>query len=401
MRMPDEREPDTQEAPELTVSTAKHRSRPQLPKLSWPGVQLASPVVVLVIGVLGGAAGSYSFIHYFASSIPTSKQQLIVQESSAVVDVAGKVSPSVVSITTQVVQQGIFGFGQQTGVAAGTGMILTSDGLILTNNHVIAGATSVTVFTNDGKQYVGTVVATNSTSDYAFVRIKASGLKPVTLGDSSTVQVGEGVIAIGNALGQYQNTVTQGIISGKGRPVTAGDQNGSSEESLQDLLQTDAAINEGNSGGPLVNLAGQVIGMNTAISSQGQNVGFAIPIDEVKAAIDSVKTKGVIERPYLGVRYIPITSDFATANNLSTNQGAYVSGDGQNPAVVAGSPADKAGLKEGDIITKVDGTTIDENHSLTSLLANDKIGQAVKLTVLRDGKTTTLSATLESAPSGS
>ncbi|MBW4061822.1 trypsin-like peptidase domain-containing protein [Candidatus Saccharibacteria bacterium] len=385
------------EAPEVTVSTARHkkwqRKRPNPAQVALP--------TVLVIGLVGGVAGSYGFVHFFPGSIPVSKQQLVVQESSAVVDVASKVSPSVVSITTKSVQAGAFGFGQQTAQGAGTGMILTSDGLILTNNHVIDGSTSVTVFTSDGKQYTGAVEASSPSSDYAFVRIKATGLKPVTLGDSSSVQIGQSVIAIGNALGQYQNTVTSGIISGKGRPVTASDSNGSSSESLVDLLQTDAAINEGNSGGPLVNLAGQVIGMNTAISADGQNVGFAIPINEVKSAIESVKSKGVIQRPYLGVRYIPVTSDFATANNLSVQNGAYVSGDASSPAVVPGSPAEAAGLKNGDVITKVDGKTIDENHSLTSILADDKIGQTVKLTVLRDGKTITLSATLASAPSGS
>ena len=397
--MPDElAETESTTAPELTVSTARKHRKWQTKRPPRAGAGLA---LVLAVGLIGGAAGSYAFIHFFASSIPTSKQQLVVQESSAVVDVASSVSPSVVSITTQSTQAGVFGFGAQSEEGAGTGMIITSDGLILTNNHVIDGATSVSVFTSNGKQYTGTVVATNPTSDYAFVRIKASGLKAVSLGDSSSVQIGQGVIAIGNALGQYNNTVTEGIISGKGRPVTASDSNGSSSESLVDLLQTDAAINEGNSGGPLVNLAGQVIGMNTAISADGQNVGFAIPINEVKSAIESVKTKGVIERPYLGVRYIPVTSDFATANNLSVTNGAYVSGDGSNPAVVSGSPADKAGLKEGDVITKVDGTAIDENNSLTALLANDKVGQNVKLTVLRAGKTTTLTATLGSAPSGS
>ena len=397
--MPDElAETEPATAPELTVSTARKRRQWHAKRPPRAGIGLA---LVLAVGLVGGAAGSYAFIHFFASSIPTSKQQLVVQESSAVVDVASSVSPSVVSITTQSTQAGVFGFGAQSEEGAGTGMIITSDGLILTNNHVVDGATSVSVFTSNGKQYTGTVVATNPTSDYAFVRIKASGLKAVSLGDSSSVQIGQGVIAIGNALGQYNNTVTEGIISGKGRPVTASDSNGSSSESLVDLLQTDAAINEGNSGGPLVNLAGQVIGMNTAISADGQNVGFAIPINEVKSAIESVKTKGVIERPYLGVRYIPVTSDFATANNLSVTNGAYVSGDGSNPAVVSGSPAEKAGLKEGDVITKVDGTAINENNSLTALLANDKVGQSVKLAVNRAGKTITLTATLGSAPSGS
>lgn len=352
----------------------------------------------VALGLVGGFLGAFVYVHDFASSIPVDKRQVVVQESSAVIDVAKKVSPAVVSITTQTVQPGIFGFGSTQSEAAGTGMILTSDGLILTNNHVVSGSTSVTVFTSDGKQYKGTVVAANSASDYAFVRISAKNLPTVTLGDSSAVQVGQQVVAIGNALGQFQNTVTEGIISGKGRPVQAADAGSSNIESLTDLFQTDAAINEGNSGGPLVNLDGQVIGIDTAIAGDAQNIGFAIPINEVKNAIDSVKSKGTIQQPYLGVRYIPITADFATANNLPVSDGAYVTGNGDRLAVVPDSPADKAGVKDGDIITKIDGQKLDENHSLTSVVSQHKVGDNLTLTILRDGKTITLKATLAQAP---
>lgn len=366
---------------------ADHRPRRR------PGI-----ILMFIVGLVGGLLGSFVYIHDFAKDIPVSRQQLVVQESSAVIDVAKQVSPAVVSITTQTVQPGIFGFGSTQGEAAGTGMILASDGLILTNNHVIAGSTSVTVFTSDGKQYKGTVVAANANSDYAFVRISAKNLPTVKLGDSSNVQVGEKVVAIGNALGQFQNTVTEGIISGKGRPVQASDSGGGTVESLTDLFQTDAAINEGNSGGPLVNLKGEVIGIDTAIAGNAQNIGFAIPINEVKNAIDSVKSKGTIEQPYLGVRYIPITSDFASANNLPVNNGAFVTGNGNQLAVVPDSPADKAGVKDGDIITKIDGTALDDNHSLTGVVSQHKVGDTITLTILRDGKTITLKAKLEQAP---
>jgi S1-C subfamily serine protease len=362
-------------------------------------------IMSLIVGLVSGGFGSFIYIRYFASSIPTNKQQLVVQESSAVINAAKTVSPSVVSITTKTVQPGESILGLSSGNSttqegAGTGMVITSDGLILTNNHVITGGGTITVFTSDGKQYKGTVVATNSVQDYAFVRISAAGLTPVKLGDSSAVQVGQSVIAIGNALGQFNNTVTNGIISGKGRPVTASDGGSSSSQSenLQDLFQTDAAINPGNSGGPLVNLAGQVIGMNTAVAGNAQNIGFAIPINEVKSAIASVQTKGVIERPYLGVRYTPITPDVVASNNLSVSEGALVSGDSQNEAIVSGSPADKAGLKSGDIITKVGSQTIDSNHSLTSLIATYKPGDKVTLTIVRGGKTQTLSVTLGTVP---
>ncbi len=371
----------------------------------------------LILGLVGGGVGSYIFIRYFAGSIPTSKQQLVVQESSAVVDVAKNVSPSVVSITTQTVQSGQSIFGLSTGNStteegAGTGMILTSDGLILTNNHVIAGGGTITVFTSDGKQYKGTVVAANTTQDYAFVRINATGLKPVKLGDSSAVEVGQSVIAIGNALGQFNNTVTHGIISGEGRPVTASDDGGSSSdgstsdststaENLQDLFQTDAAINPGNSGGPLVNLDGQVIGMNTAVAGNAQNIGFAIPINEIKSAIASVESKGAIDQAYLGVRYVSITPDVVSSDNLSVNNGALVSGDSQNPAVVSGSPADKAGLKANDIITKIGSHTINSTNTLTSLIDDYKPGDKVTLTVIRGGKTMTVNVTLGTAPASS
>lgn len=364
----------------------------------------------LILGLVGGGAGSYLFIRYFAGSIPVSKQQLVVQESSAVVDVAKTVSPSVVSITTQTVQPGqsIFGLssgGSTTQEGAGTGMIVTSNGLILTNNHVISGGGTITVFTSTGKQYTGTVVATNTAQDYAFVRINVTGLTPVKLGDSGDVQVGQSVIAIGNALGQFNNTVTHGIISGEGRPVTASDNGSASDstqsENLQDLFQTDAAINPGNSGGPLVNLAGQVIGMNTAVAGNAQNIGFAIPINEIKSAITSVEGNGVIVRPYLGVRYVPITPDVVATDHLSVSSGALVGGDSQNPAVVPGSPAAKAGLKSGDIIAKVGSQTIDSTHSLTSIIANFKPGDKLSLTIVRGGKTQTISVTLGTAPAGS
>lgn len=368
-----------------------------------PGKRLV--VNNLVLGLIGGIVGSYVFITFFAGAIPTSRQQLVVQENSALVDVAKAVSPSVVSITTKLVsapQTTLFGYsiGGGTQQGAATGIIITADGLILTNNHVIDGSSSITVFTSDGKQHKGKVIASNPAQDYAFVRIDATGLTPVKLGDSSAVEIGQHVIAIGNALGQYNNTVTDGIISGKGRPVQAGDANGSSApESLQDLFQTDAAINPGNSGGPLVNLDGQVIGMNTAVASSAQNIGFAIPINEIKSAIQSVKNKGVIERPYLGVRYVPISPDVVSAKNLTVTSGALVTGDGQNPAIVPGSPADKAGLKDNDIITKIGSQSVDSDHSLTSILADQKVGATVTLTIVRDKKTQIVKATLAAAGS--
>jgi serine protease Do len=213
--------------------------------------------------------------------------------------------------------------------------------------------------------------------------------------------VGDSVVAIGNALGQFQNTVTAGIISGHGRSVQAGDSSGNDVENLEDLFQTDAAINEGNSGGPLVNLDGEVIGINTAIAGDAQGIGFAIPINDVTGLIDSVKKTGTLRRPYIGVVYVPLTDDLAKQYSLGTNRGAYVAPSdvsGQNP-IVDGSPAEKAGLKAGDIITKINDQSIDQNNSLSALVNKYKVGDKVTLTVLRDGKETKIDLTLAAAPS--
>lgn len=352
----------------------------------------------LVFGIIGGLGGGYLLVRYLPDTIPLSKQSLIVQESSAAVNVAKNVSPSVVSIVSETASIGFLGRAQSQ-QGAGTGMIVSTDGLILTNNHVVDGVDTLSVFTSDGKEYKNAkVVARDTQNDIAFLRINASGLKAVKLGDSSAVSVGTRVIAIGNALGQFQNTVTEGIISGLGRPVRAGTEQGGDVEQLQNLFQTDAAINPGNSGGPLVDLSGHVIGINTAVAGNAQSIGFAIPINLAKKELQSVKVSGTIKRPYLGVRYIPITKDFATQKGISVADGAYITGDQQGLAVIAGSPADKAGLKEGDIISKFGGTTVDQNHSLSTLINNQNVRDKVIVTYIRDGKTSTVTVTLESAP---
>lgn len=357
-------------------------------------------IISLIVGLLGGMLGSYAFIQYFANAIPTAKKQLVVQESSAIVDVAKKVSPSVVSITSKGVQRGFFGQSVQTS-GAGTGIIVSEDGLILTNKHVVeSAAATYTVVLSDGKEYPGTVVSRDAVNDIAFVRIKASKLPAAELGDSGAIQVGQRVVAIGNALGQFQNTVTEGIISGLSRGVVAGDEVGQSAEQLQNLLQTDAAINPGNSGGPLVNLEGQVIGINTAVAGQeAQNVGFAIPINDAKPLIASVKQKGKIVRPYLGVQYVALTRDIATANDLNVFEGAWLMGGQGEPPVIPGGPADKAGLKAGDVITKVGNDKITATTSLQSLIAKHNPNDKVDLTVVRDNKPQKITVTLGEAPS--
>lgn len=383
---------------EAEKTTRPVHREPRHPRLSGRALIIG----VMLAGLVGGVVGSHVYVQYLAKSIPVDRKQLVVQESSAVIDVASKVSPSVVSITSQAVTRGFFGNVQQT-EAAGTGMIVTSDGLILTNRHVVDDLNATyTVITNDGKSYPGKVVSRDIANDVAFVRITATGLKPVSLADSGSVKVGQKVVAIGNALGQFQNSVTEGIISGMSRGVEAGDPSGfyRSSEQLQNLLQTDAAINSGNSGGPLVNLDGQVIGMNTAVAGQGaQNIGFAIPVNDIKPLLDSVRSKGRIVRAYLGVRYVALDQQTAQANKLTVTNGAWIqASDDANPGVVADSPAAKAGLKEGDIITKINNDKIDSTHSLQSIIGKHKSGDKVKLTVVRDGKTQTIEATLGEAP---
>lgn len=355
-------------------------------------------IVALVFGIIGGVLATLAVVRFAPGLIPVSKQSILLEQSSATIEVVKKASPSVVSITSESSGFSFFGSSQTT-QGAGTGVIATSDGLIITNNHVIEGATNLIVFTSDGKEYNEVeVVARDPQNDIAFLRIKASGLDPAELGDSSQVKVGTQVLAIGNALGQFENTVTTGIISGLGRPVSAGDQQGNRVELLQNLFQTDAAINPGNSGGPLVDLTGKVIGINTAVAGNAQGIGFAIPINQVAQQLEAVKTQGKIVKAYIGVRYIPVTKEFAASNDLKVNEGAYIVGNQGQPGVVPDSPAAKAGLREGDIITKVGGKAIDEDQSLSTLINGNKPGDKVELTVLRDGNEQKIEVTLGEAP---
>ncbi len=389
----------------LTTSTRSLRPIPN------PSPRKASPMkgtdktllLSIVLAFVAGLIGAALYIRFAPARLTnnsTENKQVILQEESATIDLVKKVGPAVVSITTTGTAQSIFGLQQQQ-QGAGTGIVVTTDGLILTNKHVVEGANKFTVTTTDGKQYDGTLVTTDPSNDIAFLRIQASGLTAAEIGDSDQVQVGQKVVAIGNALGEFANTVTTGVISGKSRPIEASNGQGGSEQ-LNNLFQTDAAINPGNSGGPLVNIEGQVIGVNTAMAGSGaQNIGFAIPINEVKNDIASVKDKGTIVRPYLGVRYVMITEAFAKRNNLPMSEGALLRGDTETLAVVPNSPAAKAGLREGDIITKLGGKDINTQNTLQSVLASQKVGDTVTVEFYRDGKTQSVQVTLEAAPTTS
>ena len=319
----------------------------------------------------------------------------ITKEEANLADLVKKVSPTVVSVvTTQMSGQGYF---QQEVEGAGTGIVISSDGYIVTNKHVVSGARTVQVVMSDGTRHSDvSVIGADPLNDIAFLKMKGVKDLPVaSLGDSGTVRVGQNAIAIGNSLGQYQNTVTSGIISGLGRPVTAASSElGSRVESLTDLLQTDAAINPGNSGGPLINMAGQVIGINTAIAADAQGIGFAIPINAAKGLIRGVIAHGKVEKAYVGVQYVAITPDIRTQYDLSVKQGALVRASGSGSAVVSGSPADKAGVKDGDIITKVNDKVVGEQGGFGSLVAEFMPGEKIELTIIRDGKERQISLTL-------
>ena len=314
----------------------------------------------------------------------------------SIAEIADRVSKSVVSIVTSVKTSDFFGRSYDAS-AAGTGIILTEDGYILTNKHVINGATSASVILDDGTSYDNVeVVASDPLNDIAFLKIKeGSGFNAAVLGDSKTINVGQQVIAIGNALGEYQNTVTSGIVSGTGRSVTASDSSGYNVETLTDMIQTDAAINSGNSGGPLVNAAGEVIGVNTATSASAENMGFAIPISSVKGMLKQLIKNGFAERTYLGVYSVDITPEIAKAYELPVSSGSYLYSSSTHTSVMKDSPAAKAGLRDKDIVTKVNGVLVGASGSLANLIGEYEPGDTVQLTVYRDGGEIAINVKLE------
>lgn len=440
---------DAREPAAHSVSSASSREPrtvsftvPTLPRPNWQAMRAsggerwrpgAIAVLFVLVALVSGFGGGWLENRNANTGLITgslsNEKKVVTSQSELISQIAKTVGPSVVSVNVDISASssnstdqggfGLFGFSQpEDEQAAGTGIIISSSGIIVTNRHVVPdGTTSVSVTLSDGTELkdVSVIGRTSDTDslDIAFLKInntQGHKLTPAVVGDSSSVQVGDDVVAIGNALGQFQNTVTSGIISGYGRSVQASADNGSGSifgttsadtESLDDLFQTDAAINEGNSGGPLVNLNGQVIGINTAIASDSQNIGFAIPINDVKGLITQVLKTGKFSRPYLGVRYVPLTADVANEYNLSVQNGAFIapSSDPASSSVISGSPAASAGLQENDIITQLDGTNIDQTHSLTSLLDQHEPGDKVTLTILRDGKTQQIDVTLGTVPS--
>lgn len=313
-----------------------------------------------------------------------------VEVPLSVTEVVAKTNASVVSVTLS---------NNGASVGKGTGFFVSKDGLIVTNRHVVSttGAT-ITVTTTDGKERNATLVATDPVLDIAILRVQGTTFVPLVLGDSSALSSGQSVVAIGYALGTFQNSVSVGVISGLSRSIIASGSNGESEY-LDQVIQTDAAINKGNSGGPLLNLKGEVIGVNVATATTSQSIGFALPINDVKQVVTSVQKTGRIIRPYIGVRYTQITTEVAQSKSLPVTYGVLV-GPGKNAedvAVLPGSPAERAGIISGDILLSLDGVKLDQAHSFSSLIRQKTVGKTVSVVVLRAGVQQTLRVTLAEA----
>ncbi|MGI5827500.1 MAG: S1C family serine protease [Patescibacteria group bacterium] len=380
-------------------------------------------LLLIVSGLVGGAIGGYygdEIIGKYFSSVAKDKnteaegavlvEQKIVSEESLVIDVVKNASPSVVTVGIQKTQRILRGnpfgnlfdpfgfFGQQQNPQIeeqeieqdiGTGFVLTDDGLIVTNKHVVADTDAeYKVISVDNKEYKVENIYRDPTLDLAILKIAGSDLKPLPLGNSDNLEVGQFVVAIGTALGEFRNTVTTGVISGLGRGIVAGDVFGASSERLENVIQTDAAINPGNSGGPLLNSLGQVIGVNVATAGGADNISFAIPINVVKQSIDNFNQTGRFERAYLGVQYKMISKDLALLNEVP--EGAYL------VTVIEGSPAAKAGLENGDIIMKLDGQSLgDVEGGLAKIIGQKKIGDTIEIEYWRNGEKKTATAILE------
>lgn len=381
--------------------------------------------LVVVLGVL--FIGRAYLTNYFVQEVERHQETIeptlkLVEEEEPLVTMIKKAEPAVVSVVitkdVPVYERyyetldpwGFFNIPrirsngtQEQEIGGGSGFIVTNDGMIVTNNHVVADTDArYSVVLNDGVSYTVDVLARDSELDIAIVKINVPLENPlpfITFGDSTTLQLGQTVVAIGNALAEFQNSVSVGVVSGLSRSITASDTATGKSEQLDQIIQTDAAINPGNSGGPLLNLRGEVIGVNVATSQGADNIGFALPAQIVKQAVDSVQQYGEIIRPYIGVRYAMITPRTATLNNLSVSYGALIVAGAQpeEVAVIPGSPAQRAGIVENDIITAVDGEAL-KDVDLVSVLRTKAVGQDVTLTILRNNEEIKVTVTLEKAP---
>lgn len=349
----------------------------------------------------------------------TSFETTLVAEDEAIIQVVEKASPSVVSIvvTKDLSQMNRFfsspfdmffdnPYGQQyeqedssgmQQVGGGTGFFVTADGMVVTNAHVVEDTSATyTVVTQSGEKYEAKILATDPTRDVAVIKVEGVNFPVAQLGDSDSLRLGQTVVAIGYSLGEFANSVSKGIISGTQRSIFAGSAYGQSEQ-LSNVIQTDAAINPGNSGGPLLNVRGEVIGVNVAMAQGAENIGFALPINSVRKVVDQVRETGKITTPFLGIRYLIIDEDTARQNDLEYDYGALIlRGERRSDlAVIPGSPADRAGLKEGDVILEISGEKVTEEKPLSFLISEKSIGEEVTLKVWSDGEIKEVTILLE------
>ena len=353
-------------------------------------------IFIIVVSALGGTK-LFPSIKFKPAEKEVYRE--VLNEESAVIRAVDEVTPSVVTIGIKKTQKTIdplsFFFSQQSSEKLieediGSGFIISKEeGLVITNKHVVADLEAeYKIITADNTALVAEKIYRDPVNDMAIIKVTPSGeFKPIKLGDSSRLKVGQTVIAIGTALGEFRSTVTTGVISGLGRGIDAGSPFEGMSERLDNVIQTDAAINPGNSGGPLLNSSGEVIGVNVAVSQSGQNIGFAIPINIVKEAINNFEATGKFSRPYLGVRYRMLTAKTALLNDVP--QGAYI------VDLVKDSPAEKGGLKAGDIVMQIDELKLDENNGIAEVIAKKKVGEEIKLKIYRDGQEITIKIKLE------
>jgi S1-C subfamily serine protease len=406
-------EPAAAEPGHQTAETARHGRT----------VGKGRTVLVGVLGTLVGLSAGISGGIVSAAETPVTSAPATTSDAAGdnevIIGVVERVAPAVVTINvTSNVSQSQFpggGNGPQGFVQQGTGsgVIITDDGLILTNHHVVEDADTVSVVLADGRTFDGKVAGIDTYTDLAFVKVDATGLPTAELGDSSAIRIGQLAIAMGDPLGEFPGSVSAGIVSGLDRSVVVSDIARGGANRLNHLIQTDAAINPGNSGGPLLDGDGKVIGIDTAQAGSAQGIGFAIPIDLAKPIIEQVKAGQEIARPWIGIYYQPIDAQVAQDNDLSVTDGAWIhveaqaqnQGEGQNQGqptvtnpIVADSPAATAGLKAEDIITAIDGQQIDQEHPLDLLLLTHAPGDTVTLTVLRDGTSQSIDVTLGTRP---
>jgi len=358
-------------------------------------------VIVFVFAAAVGAAIGVTYPNWSKNLLrPVTSLEQVSQngetvvrtvEESAVIDAVAKASPAVVSIVTEEVTLDPARGVQTDSQGIGTGFIIRADGIILTASHVVANqALTYKVVTKEDKTYDVQKIDIDPSIDFAILKINAKNLPTLKLSDSDAVKVGQKVVAIGNALGRFDNTVTVGVVSGVGRGVTASNGSGISQGTLENVIQTDAALNPGNSGGPLLDLSANVIGINFATTVGAENIGFVIPANVVKPVLEQYLAEGRIIRPFLGIS--PVVVDEATSMLYNIPQGIFV----QN--VVQNTPADKAGLKPRDVITKFGGIKLDGGASLAEIISKFKVGQTVELEVRRGAKNLKLKATLTEAP---